>query len=290
MIYMDVLIALNWFLDYALLSGTVRLLHIPYRRIRLVLGSLTGALLAALLVLLVLPGWLSAFLRLAAALPVVLIAFGWGGWRQNIVRLVVFFALSTALAGLVLLLYTLAAPQGLRVINGVVYYNVSPFWLAVLTAAGYGVLCLYERWGRLRQLEREYRLELTGACGTRVLRALYDSGNRLIEGFSGKPVIVADKAAIIPLLTTEQQQFLEWKDAPTDLPGHWRLIPYRTIGGDGLLPAFVPERAALCAGKKRRDITGVYIAITDRLGRGEYEALVGATVARTLTERGEDMR
>ena len=262
MIYMDVLIALNWFLDYALLSGTVRLLHIPYRRIRLVLGSLTGALLAALLVLLVLPGWLSAFLRLAAALPVVLIAFGWGGWRQNVVRLVVFFALSTALAGLVLLLYTLAAPQGLRVINGVVYYNVSPFWLAVLTAA----------------------------CGTRVLRALYDSGNRLIEGFSGKPVIVADKAAIIPLLTTEQQQFLEWKDAPTDLPGHWRLIPYRTIGGDGLLPAFVPERAALCAGKTRRDITGVYIAITDRLGRGEYEALVGATVARTLTERGEDMR
>ena len=290
MIYMDVLVALNWFLDYALLCGTARLLHIPSRRWRLVLGALGGALLAAVLVLPSIPGWLSLILRLGAALPVVWIAFGLGNVRQSAVRMLVFFLLSTALAGLVLLIYTLAAPQGLKVINGVVYYDVSPLFLAVLTAVGYGGLCLYERWGRLRRLEREYRLELTGAGGTGILRALYDSGNRLTEGFSGRPVIVADKSAVTPLLTPEQRRFLELTDGGGALPGHWRVIPYRSIGGDGLLPAFMPEKAVLCAGKQRQDITGVYIAITDRLGRGEYEALVGAAVARTLTEQGEDRR
>ncbi|MBQ8751491.1 MAG: sigma-E processing peptidase SpoIIGA, partial [Clostridia bacterium] len=122
---MDVLVALNWFLDYALLCGTARLLHIPCRCWRLVAGALGGALLAAALVLPVLPGWLSFFLRLGAALPVVWIAFGLGNARQFAVRMLVFFLLSTALAGLVLLIYTLAAPQGLKVINGVVYYDVS---------------------------------------------------------------------------------------------------------------------------------------------------------------------
>ena len=293
MIYMDVLVALNWFLDYALLCGTARLLHIACRKRRLVLGSLCGALLSAALVLPTLPDGVALPLRLISAVPVVLTAFGRSPIRRFSAQLAAFFLLSTALAGVVLAAVIWVAPKGLRVINGVVYYDVPPLLLAGLTALFYGILCLYERCSRLRRFNREYRLELTDRGGRRELRALFDSGNRLVESFSGRPVIVADRNAVLPLLSAEQRQWLAFADgadAPPVLPsGHFRLIPFNSVGGGGLLPAFCPAGAVLRAGRRRRDITGVYIALSDRLGRGEYEALLGADVVCALSDREADI-
>ena len=289
MIYMDVLVALNWFLDYALLCGTARLLHIACKRRRLVLGSLCGALLSAVLVLPTLPRAVALPLRLLSAVPVVWAAFGKSPVKRFLARLAAFFLLSTALAGVVLAAVFWLAPKGLRVINGVVYYDVPPLLLALLTALFYGILCLYERGSRLRRFGGEYRLRLRDGGGERELRALYDSGNRLVESFSGRPVIVADRSAVLPLLTEEQRQWLSFADG-TDVPagmppGRFRLIPFDSVGGKGLLPAFCPAEAVLTAGKRRRDITGVYIALSDRLGRGGCEALLGADVVSVLSDR-----
>ncbi len=289
MIYMDVLVALNWFLDYALLCGTARLLHIACKRRRLVLGSLCGALLSAVLVLPTLPRAVALPLRLLSAVPVVWTAFGRSPVKRFLARLAAFFLLSTALAGVVLAAVFWLAPKGLRVINGVVYYDVPPLLLALLTVLFYGILCLYERGSRLRRFGGEYRLRLRDGGGERELRALYDSGNRLVESFSGRPVIVADRSAVLPLLTEEQRQWLSFADG-TDVPsgmppGRFRLIPFDSVGGKGLLPAFCPAEAVLTAGKRRRDITGVYIALSDRLGRGGCEALLGADVVSVLSDR-----
>lgn len=292
MIYMDVLVALNWFLDYALLCGTARLLHIACRRRRLVLGGLCGALLSAVSVLPTLPTAVTLPLRLLLAVPVVLTAFGRSPIRRFLARLAAFFLLSTALAGVVLAAVFWLAPKGLRVINGVVYYDVPPLLLAALTALFYGILCLYERGSRMRRFGGEYRLLLRDRGGERTLRAFYDSGNRLVESFSGRPVIVADRDAVLPLLSAEQRQWLSFADG-TDVPAgappdRFRLIPFDSVGGRGLLPAFCPADAVLCTGRRRRNITGVYIALSDRLGRGGYEALLGADVACVLSDREAD--
>ncbi len=293
MIYMDILVALNWFLDYLLLCGTARLMHIPCRRGRRVWAALVGALLAALLVLPMLPAWVTAPLRLIAALPVIWLAFG----RCNLVRMLsraaVFFLLSTALAGVVLLVYTFAAPQGLRVINGIVYYDVSPWMLALLTAVGYGGLCLWERINRHRHIGQVFAVEVTSDGGTSTLRALYDSGNHLTEQFSGAPVIVASRRAVWPILSMEQQRWVTAfndRGMPQHTAGRWRLIPYRSVGGMGLLPAFCPQKMWVMNGKQKREITGAYIAICDDLNRGEYTALIGTAVACVLSEKGEAIK
>jgi len=288
-IYMDVLVALNWFLDYLLLCGTARLMHIPCRRGRRVWASLVGALLAAVLVLPPIPSWAAGILRLTAALPVIWLAFGKCRVTQFLSRSAVFFLLSTALAGVVLMIYTFAAPQGLRVINGVIYYDVSPWFLALLTAVSYGGLCLWERVNRHRHIGQVFVLHLTADGGTGTLRALYDSGNRLTEQFSGAPVIVAAKKAVWPLLSTDQKQWVTAFDnhaTPPHTGGRWRLVPYRSVGGTGMLPAFCPTRVWVTSGRCKQEITGVYIAICDDLNRGEYTALIGTAVACLVTEKG----
>ena len=293
MIYMDVLVVLNWFLDYLLLCGTARLMQIPCRRGRRVWAALVGALLVALLVLPMIPTWIAAPLRLTAAFPVIWLAFGRCGFWRMLSRAAVFFLLSTALAGVVLLVYTFAAPQGLRVINGIVYYDVSPWMLALLAAIGYGALCLWERINRHRHIGQVFTVQITADGGTGTLRALHDSGNRLTEQFSGAPVIVASKRAVWPLLSAQQQRWVtafNGRGMPPQAEGRWRLIPYRSVGGVGLLPAFCPSQVWVANGKEKREITGVYIAVCNDLNRGEYTALIGTAVACVLSEKGEETR
>ena len=102
------------------------------------------------------------------------------------------------------------------------------------------------------------RVELV--CGERrvELLALRDTGNRLREPISGDPALVAEEAALIPLLEPELRDTLRRTaglPAPERLsalgPG-FRLLPYRTLDGAGLLLAFRPEKArvdgTLCPG------------------------------------------
>ena len=43
-VYADVLVALNWVIDFLLLSATALFLHIPLNRVRVTLSSLIGGL------------------------------------------------------------------------------------------------------------------------------------------------------------------------------------------------------------------------------------------------------
>ena len=54
-LYLDVLVVTNWFIDYLLLSLTARLLHLPTRRLRMVVGAFIGGLSACQILLTVPP-------------------------------------------------------------------------------------------------------------------------------------------------------------------------------------------------------------------------------------------
>ena len=62
-----------------------------------------------------------------------------------------------------------------------------------------------------------------------------------------------------------------------------RMVPFQSVGGDGLLPAFQVKKVRISgSGRPSKDITGVYIALTPELGRGEYEALFGGDIGDFL--------
>ncbi len=54
-IYLDVLVVLNWFIDFLLLSSTSRILRLPFKRWRLVLGALLGGISSCLIFLPAMP-------------------------------------------------------------------------------------------------------------------------------------------------------------------------------------------------------------------------------------------
>ncbi len=278
-IYADMLLALNWWLDFLLLLGVGRVSHGVTRPWRLVLGALTGALCAGVILLPPLPWWLSLTVKGGGAALMVVVAFGFGGWRAFIRRTLWLFALSAGLAGLSSALYFFVAPTGFYVFNGVVYYAVPPLLLVMLTVICYGIMMLVERAIRHRApAGQAYWLRLTVDGREAVVRCLYDSGNHLAEPFSGRPVMVVERRAVATLLPVPAT--VDALPAQSDVS--WRLVPFASLGGEGLLPAFMPTGSAVKTAAGWRDMGPCYVAVCDRLGRGEYEGLLSSSLGEYI--------
>ena len=261
-IYLDILIVLNWLIDGLLLSLTARLCGVTTRRIRMAAASLVGGL-SSCQILLTIPAAVSVLLHTLTAAVMIVIAFPYRTWRAVIRRTAVLFCLSALLSGVVTALWYMTDTDAVTTHNGVIYCDISPLMLTGFALIGYGVIRLYDRITRHRKpASLEYVVTVDDGEGEAEYRALYDTGLHLREPFSDRPVIVIKHTPMREIA-----------------PSRLRMIPYRTVGGTGLLPAFMPRRVTVRArGTPPCDITGVYVALSEETEHGEYTALIGADV------------
>lgn len=274
-IYIDILLALNWWIDFLLLLGVRRGMGGGGSSWRLALGALVGALACFVLFLPPLSVWLSLLIRLLAAALMITVAFRHRGWRDWGRSVLLLFALSAGLAGLCGALYFFLAPQGFYVFNGVVYYAVPPLLLVVLTVVAYGLLWLSEQLLRRRApKEHLFRVRLHYEGRSTTFSCLYDSGNHLIEPFSGRPVMVIEDSVA--------EELLSFVPTVSALPDGWRLVPYDTLGGGGVLPAFPTDSAVVCRRGEEHRLPPCYVAVCHTLGRGDYRGLMGGTMGEKL--------
>lgn len=272
-VYADVLIALNWLTDFLLLCATACLLHIPSRRICLTLSSFFGGVYALVLLLPPLPSLMRFVADLAVAVGMVFIAFPHYPLKMRIKQTLVLFLVSALFSGIVSAFGNLFLGEYVCVNNGAVYVDISPLMVAIFAMISYTFVRVLEYVIQKRMPKGgEYRLTVRDDKAVFEGRALCDTGLRLREPFSGAPVIVMEREKVLSCVSDEVKTALE----ETKAHARVRMIPYRTVSGAGVLPAFRPRRVQIERfGEKRRDITGVYVALCDDLGRGEYEALVG---------------
>lgn len=281
-VYADMLLAVNWWIDFLLLLSVRRFAGVYVRAWRLALGSFVGALFSLVLLLPPMSVWLSLLLKLLSAGAMVLISFGWHNTRRYIRLLLLLFGLSAGIAGLCSALYHFTAPRDLFVVNGVIYYAVSPWLLLGLTVLCYGLMWMIERVIRRRAPEQhDFTVRVCRDGRTVSVKCLYDSGNHLSEPFSNRPVLVIERAVMEGLLTIPT----DIEELPPD--GLWRVVPFDSLGGGGLLPAFLPDSVVALTPQGERTLGDCYVAVCPRLGRGEYEGLIGSALGDELLNRRE---
>ena len=111
---------------------------------------------------------------------------------------------------------------------------------------------------------------IVGGFAHNQVLALADSGNRLVEPFSGLPVLVVNAAEIWGLLNDEERRAVRENDTEAALPELcWVLAG--TITGCELLPAFRPERMTTVINGKKAELGGYFaVAGTRDIGDGNY--------------------
>ena len=173
------------------------------------------------------------------------------------------------------MLWYFLAPAGFLVVNGVIYYDAPAALLILLTSISYAAVCVWEHCLRKRAPRgRRFRLLLQSGGKTLVCSCLYDTGSTLREPFSGSPAVLIDRTAAKGILPADLQD---------GKMRHVRYVPFKSLGGAGLLPAFLPEKMEIADENGNRcDISGSYLAVCEELGHGEYTALVGTDIGELL--------
>lgn len=254
-VYVDVLLGINLFINYFLLLAVSKFLTIPVRRIRLFLGALLGAACSLSIFLPDIPAVLSLAAKLVLSMAIVLTAYRFQGLKQFLRELAAFYITSFAFAGIMIAVWYFIAPQGLIIKNSVVYFNISPLVLILLTVVCYLLIRLINRLtGRQAPSELFCRIRIDYGEKTAACLAKVDTGNTLCEPFSNYPVAVVSGEYVSGML-------------PADDSGKIRFIPFHAVSGEGLLPAFKPDKLTIICGKQQVEKKNVYIAVSEaRLG------------------------
>lgn len=283
-IYLDVLIGLNWIIDYFLLLAAANLLSRKIRRWRIVLGAALGGAASAMVLMPKINGLLSLLMHAVVATLMVLITYEFQSVRLFLKTLLCFYAVSFSFSGIMYAIWYCAAPQGMIWRSGMVYFNISPFLLIVLTVLCYLILTLLQRLvGRQESPEKFFSVEITVNGKTAEFRAMLDTGNTLVERMSGVPVIVAEYNAVKGLIPEELAQIYATGEVnrvesleKSGWEMRFRLIPFAGVGTQSLLPAFFPDK--IVVGKQEIDRACVAVC-SQRLSSGLYHALVPSALA-----------
>lgn len=269
-VYADVLVIVNLYVDYILLHCVRRFLRLGTSGVRLVLGALAGGFLS-LLGLLPWPGWAGPLLAGFCAMLTALAAFAPAGKKLLLRCWLCLWGFSFLLAGFLLFVLQFIPPGHMALLGGAVYLDLSLPVLFFSTCIAYAVF-----WAAGKLLPKSnsaplVKLLVTHRGQTRTLYAKADTGCALREPFSGLPVVVCEAKALSGLAPPEAGAMLEGQ---TPVPG-LRLVPYESLGGKGLLPAFRPDEVTAVSGTgPGGTVLPCYIALTDTpLSSGQFAAL-----------------
>lgn len=124
------------------------------------------------------------------------------------------------------------------------------------------------------QKEQLVPVEICTESGTIRCSALRDTGHRLWDPITGKRVLVVDAEVAEALTGLTAMQFAKPLQTMGAIPG-LRLIPYRSVGGTGLLLARQYSRVTI-GDWQGESIVAFSPEVLDR--KGTYQALTGGTV------------
>lgn len=280
-IYLDVLLLVNFLVAYLLLQAVGLLCGGPPGFARTCAGSVIAALSTLILLAPPLPAPASLLFQAVSAAAVTRAAFSFRGWRALARQTVWFFLLNLGLAGAVLLATSRNIPLGAQTNNFAVYWAISPTLLVAAAAGVYLVLRLVLfLFGVPKEAESWQLCLAMGENKSPPLAALLDTGFLLRDPFSGQAPVLVSFSTLRDILPPATAAFLEGFFAgscPTPPTGlSVRLIPCKTAGGMRTLPAIGGFSARLSGPGGTRQADRVLVVFTDQtLADGSVQALFG---------------
>lgn len=273
-VYADVLLIVNLFVNYVLLLCSSMIMKKHTQRLRMLLGAAIGAFYGFVVFLPELPSLAEFALRIATTVLIVLGAFGYKNLPSFLRSFFTFFAVSFAFGGIMLVLWVTVAPIGMIYNNGAVYFDIDLAVLAISTVVSFAVVSLIAHFTARRAPKDSIALVKISYKGKEVkLTALIDTGNSLCETFSGYPVVLGETESLEKIMPDAVRAFIDGDDVSSS--PEMRLVMHKTVSGTGVLPVFRPDYIEVKSVSHSIKTSEVYVAVTkNNLARGEYEMIL----------------
>lgn len=262
-IYLDVALITNTAVTLLCLEMTAKIIHRTIANKRAFIASSVGGL-TSLMIVLTADSYpvavLITVLKLLSFPLIAAIAFKFKSITNLVRNTAVFFAANLLYVGIVLLLWELSDTKIIFIRNYTIYFNVSIFKLTVSVIITYILLTAVEMVRKISNTADKYSATYT--CGNYHLSipAIADTGNRLCDRFSSTPVVI---------FYCDDLYFHFDLDSPEVLSsGKFRLLPFDTISGSGLIPVTYGGKVEIYDESSRFTDLRCCVGITRSNGKG----------------------
>lgn len=276
-IYLDVLILINLYVTYFQILAVSVFTHrktVWYRKLSAAgigaVASLSIFIPQEMVLTLTL-------LKIFLCALIAFVAFGYTGFRAYAVSVLFLMLVSFVFSGLMLCVWLFAAPMKMLFINGIVYFGVDTMTIILSTCAAYGVVRIIRYiLDKNGKTDGKYTVIIKNNGRECRLSALADSGNGIVDCFSGLPVIVCRRdmcADVSPPAIDMIENNSDISDIGTQMIKGVRIMPFSTVGKGGLICMFKAESVVIDDETNEEKypvnaLIGIVIG-----GRQEYEAI-----------------
>ncbi len=239
-IYVDVLIVLNIYVNFMLILASSRITGSRVSNIRGIVASVYGSFYSLMILLPELNIFLNMIIKIFAGVTIIIIAFGFVNLKRLVVNTICFFTVNFIFGGVMFAVYIWLKPSFMHFNNTYFYVDFSLLLLIFVTAFLYTALSVFRYFAdRTSFLSDDYMISIKYHGKNTLLKGLADTGNSLVDFFTGKPVIICSREEISGLVKIP--------DSPEEclkIKG-FRIIPYSVISGDGMIPVFTPDEVLI---------------------------------------------
>ena len=276
-IYLDVLILINLYVTYFQILAVSVFTHrktVWYRKLSAAgigaVASLSIFIPQEMVLTLTL-------LKIFLCALIAFVAFGYTGFRAYAVSVLFLMLVSFVFSGLMLCVWLFAAPMKMLFINGTVYFSIDTMTIILSTCAAYGVVIIIRYiLDKNGKTDGKYTVIIKNNGRECRLSALADSGNGMVDCFSGLPVIVCRRdmcADVSPPAIEMIENNSDISDIGTQMIKGVRIMPFSTVGKGGLICMFKAESVVIDDETNEEKypvnaLIGIVIG-----GRQEYEAI-----------------
>lgn len=276
-IYLDVLILINLYVTYFQILAVSAFTHrktVWYRKLSAAgigaVASLSIFIPQEMVLTLTL-------LKIFLCALIAFVAFGYTGFRAYAVSVLFLMLVSFVFSGLMLCVWLFAAPMKMLFINGTVYFGIDTMTIILSTCATYGVVRIIRYiLDKNGKTDGKYTVIIKNNGRECRLSALADSGNGIVDCFSGLPVIVCRRdmcADVSPPAIDMIENNSDISDIGTQMIKGVRIMPFSTVGKGGLICMFKAESVVIDDETNEEKypvnaLIGIVIG-----GRQEYEAI-----------------
>ena len=263
-IYLDVLIITNVYVNYFLVKGVARFTHTALSSKRCAAASLIGALSSLMILLPSIDTFIILAYKIIVSVTVILVAFKWSTVIRFLKLNIVMLAFNLIYAGLMAVACDITHAGVIIVNNYCVYINISLLVLLISTIISYIIVCIIGNIADKKHVQGHcytVKVELLGK--EYEFEGVSDTGNTLTDVFSGKPVIIINCSELASLANLHSDKHYTSEDYARlfKIFRGLRLMPYSTIGNNGVLLAFLADSIKIIDEKNNEKEVNAYIGL-----------------------------
>lgn len=284
-IYIDVLFLLNIYISYFLFASTKKLLGVKISKKRMITACIVSGLYSAI-ILFEFSFIEFTIIKLLMGISLSAIAFYSKRIKLFLKATLMFFGVNFIYAGFMFCLWFFITPSTMQFKNGVVYFNISALLLAIFTIIAYGAISLFSYiLNRRNNVKDIYDVTISFQGRMVMVTALLDTGNKLVDVFTGTPVMVCELSSLIPLLPEKLFNYLNcpsFAEFETQedylISKKIRVIPINVVSGSSSLMAFKPDAVIVSRGKESYNTMALVAVTSQSLSDGSFSCLISSAM------------